>query len=112
MIGFLSPDAVFYKCEPWGHTSKAFEIVESIYGRRYYGSAEKHLLSLGYLVLRANDAYMEYITEDGKIVLLTYEQMKWVENNVDNFTENVKRDLSQIIEAQEIRKRRIVTRNA
>jgi hypothetical protein len=107
MIGFLSPDAVLYKCESWGHTSKAFEIYEELFGKRCYGSAERLLLSMGFLVLRANDAYMEYISEDGKLVLLTDNQINWIASHIDEFTEKVKIDLSEILEGQERRKRRI-----
>jgi len=31
MIGYLSPKGKFYRCESWGHVSKAREIYEEIY---------------------------------------------------------------------------------
>lgn len=106
MIGFLSPEAVFYKCESWEHTSKAHEIYEEIYKEHCCRSAEDHLLSLGYLVLRAKDAFMGYKTNDGKWNILTDKQLEWIKNHTNMFNDSVKKDLSEILLDQEhIRKR-------
>lgn len=106
MIGYLSPEAVLYECEPWGHTSKAAEICEELYGEHCYGPAENKLLSLGYLVLRDRDAYMNYWTDDGKQILLTDKQLKWISNHTDNFNESVKKDLGDILNDHDIRQKR------
>ena len=106
MIGYLSPESIFYECESWGHTSKAHEIYEEIYKEHCYGSAEDRLLLLGYLVLRARDAYMQYRTDDGKWNILTNSQLEWIKNHIDAFNDAVKKDLSEILnDKEDIRKR-------
>ncbi|MHB8061343.1 MAG: hypothetical protein ACYDG2_01730, partial [Ruminiclostridium sp.] len=87
-IGFLSPKGEFYECTSWGHSSKAVEIYEQLYGEHYYGSAEKFLLGLGYLVLRARDAYRES-WHDGKFVALTDRQMEWLSGHSEAFNDDV-----------------------
>jgi hypothetical protein len=106
MIGYLSPEARFYECESWGHVSKANEIYEEIYGEHCYGSAENQLLQLGYLVLRARDAYMNYRTDDGKWIVLADRQIDWIQNHLEALNDAVKHDLGEILCDQEKMKKR------
>lgn len=100
MIGFLSPDAVFYECTSWGHSSKAREIYEELYNEHCYCHAEDHLLSLGYLVLRARDAYRRSWRDD-KWAALTEKQLEWIKTHIEEFTEMTKKDLSEMLFDQE-----------
>lgn len=107
MIGFLSPEGKFIECCSWGHTDKAKEICEEKYNKEFTIGleAEDYLLSLGYLVLRARDAYMSYLN-DCKWIVLTDEQINWLTENIETLNENQKKDLNEILNDQEdIRKR-------
>lgn len=96
LIGFLSPEGIFYECTSWEHTSKAVEIYEQLYGEHYYGSAEDFLLRLGYLVLRARDAYRGS-WYDGKFILLTDKQLEWINSHAEAFNDAVKKDLNDML---------------
>lgn len=107
LIGFISPEGDFYECASWEHTSKATTLCEKLYNKEFYirQDAEDYLLSLGYLVLRARDAYMSYLNGD-KWIVLSDKQIAWLTDKADNFNDGQKKDLNDILHDQEdIRKR-------
>lgn len=108
MIGFLSPEGEYIECTSWEHTSKAHEICVEKFGESFSNgvSAEDYLLSLGYLVIRARDAYMTYWNKDQKAILLTDIQISWLTSNAERFNEWQKKDMNEILFDQEdLRKR-------
>lgn len=108
MVGFLSPEGEYIKCASWEHTSKAHEICVEKFGESFFNglSAEDYLLSLGYLVIRARDTYMTYWDKDHKAILLTDKQLSWLTENAEQFNEEQKKDMNEILFDQEdLRKR-------
>lgn len=109
LIGFLSPEGDFMECSSWEHRDKAIEICRDKYHKEYFvgQDAEDYLLSLGYLVLRAKDAYMSYLNEEnGKWIILTDKQISWAIEHANLFNEGQKKDMNEILFDQEdIRKR-------
>ena len=108
IIGFLSPKGEIIKCCSWGHSSKAEEICKKAYEKEFaFGlAAEDYLLSLGYLVLRARDAYMSNRNEDGEWILLKVEQLNWLEENSSKLNAQQKKDVSDILLDQELLRHR------
>jgi hypothetical protein len=49
---------------------------------------------------------MNYWTDDGKQILLTDKQLKWISNHTDNFNESIKKDLGDILNDHNIRQKR------
>lgn len=95
MIGYLSPEAKFYPCESYEHTSYAEELCESIYLKEVSRGllAEDYLLEKGWIVFRARDVYNK---PNGSI---TKEQLEFINDNMDQIVVNddIKETLSDML---------------
>jgi hypothetical protein len=99
MIGFLTQEGKFIKCESWEHLDKAQEICENRYNKVILNrqEAEDYLLSLGYMVFRARDVYMSYWDSEKNFRHLSEQQLKWLTDNNDEFNDMQKEDLNDIL---------------
>lgn len=98
MIGFLDRDGKFTECSSWEHTSMAEKICKEKYNEDKDGIlAEDYLLSRGYLVIRARDAYMSYWDKTGIGKTLSEEQLNWIYDHADDFIDDVKEDINEIL---------------
>lgn len=59
MIGYLSPEGHFYKCESYGHLSKAREICVSLFNKKFSHivRCENYLLENGFVVFQVRNVY-------------------------------------------------------
>lgn len=102
MIGFLAPNGEFIRCNQWEHTSKASEICKSQYDMDLGGiTAEDYILEKGYLVIRARDAYMSFWNSNKEFISLSAQQLKWLADNANEFTDMQKQDINEILLDQE-----------
>jgi hypothetical protein len=85
IIGFLAPDGTFSKCDSHEHYYCAMKICESL-GKGIFsgGSSEDYLLSKGYIIFRARDAYRDFHPADGKYTTITENQVTFI-NSVEEW---------------------------
>lgn len=92
IIGFLTPNGTFIKCNSWEHFDTALRICRKI-GENFYNGyeAEQYLLNKGCVIFRSRDAYMNHYKDAGKgfdkdnvkIIYLTEAQLKWINQKQD-----------------------------
>lgn len=99
MIGILSPDGIFTECESNEHLDIAVEVCEREYGKVFPRrvDAEDHLLSLGYFIIRARDAYRSYRDSNMEFRFLTDKQVDWISENTKNLNDMQRKDIDQIL---------------
>lgn len=83
LSGFLAPDGTFNECKSWCHTSEAEKICKDKYGKEFTFSlhAEDFLYEQGYVGFYARNANHRFLV-NGKVVLLTDEQVDFIINNL------------------------------
>lgn len=101
-IGILSPDGSFIECESYEHLELAKEIAEKLNSEYSYKSGivcEEYLQKLGYIIVRARDVYgiIGYL-DDGKVIYLSDEQQKWLEDNYNEFPTDKQRSIDDLID--------------
>jgi hypothetical protein len=108
LVGFVTPKGEFIECAPWEHLDKAQELCKDRYSQDFCNrqNAEDYLLSLGFLVIRARDAYMSYRNINKEPIMLTNEQLEWIGSNAENFNEGQKKDINEILHDQDLMRKR------
>lgn len=103
--GYLTPQGILLECESYEHLEKAKEAVEGITNTSWIKSgleAENYLLDLGYIVVRARDAYANlgygHSKDPDKFLHLTAEQKKWLENNYEDFNLDLREAVDKLID--------------
>ena len=101
-IGILSPNGSFIECESYEHLDLAKEIAEKLnsdYSHKNGVACEEYLQKLGYIIVRARDVYglIGYLN-DGKVICLSNEQEKWLENHYDDFQTDKQRSIDDLID--------------
>lgn len=83
MIGILTSDGVFHKCNSFCHMEKAAELCDSI-GIQYNGilDAETQLLDRGAVIFTARNAYCSYYISDKS---LSDKVVDFLKNNIGNY---------------------------
>lgn len=104
MIGFLSPDGIFYECDTWCHSMTASFILQELNIKRNYDhknlivSDEDILLDIGYICLRARDAFRNEWNRNKQRMFLTNNQINWLIDNLDREeVETKKKDISDML---------------
>lgn len=102
-IGILSPNSGFIECESYEHLDLAKEIAEELNSEYSYKdgvACEEYLQKLGYVFIRTRDVYglIGYLDDDDKVIYLTNEQKKWLEDNYDNFPTDKQRSIDDLID--------------
>lgn len=101
MIGFLAPSGEFHECSSHEHTWLAPLILEKIGLEPTYNGItdEDTLLKLGYIVLRARDAYRgEWDTIKHMPRAITDEQISFLMTKVEETTTAQYNDISRMLE--------------
>ena len=101
--GILSPDGSFIECESYEHLDLAKEIAGKLNGEYSHKdglACEEYLQKLGYIIVRARDMYglIGYLDDNDKIIYLSDEQKKWLENNYDKFPTDKQRSVDDLID--------------
>ena len=101
--GILSPNGSFIECESYGHLNLAKEIAEKLnseYSHKDGIECEEYLQKLGYIIVRARDVYglVGYLDDNNKIIYLSDEQKKWLEDNYDKFPTDKQRSVDDLID--------------
>lgn len=95
VIGLLSPEGKFARCNSWGHMSLAKKLCEKA-GLTFDNSfeAEKHLLNEGWVCFRSRDAFMNFYKETAlsksdfgkrEMNLLTAKQIAFIKRQQDQW---------------------------
>ena len=101
--GILSPNGSFIECESYEHIDLAKEIVEKLnseYSHKNGVDCEIYLQKLGYIFIRARDVFglIGYLDDFGKVIYLSDEQKKWLEEHYDNFPTDKQRSIDDLID--------------
>ena len=101
--GILSPNGSFIECESYEHLELAKEIAEKLnseYSHKNGVVCEEYLQKLGYIIVRARDVYglIGYLDDDDKVIYLSDEQKKWLEDNYDEFPTDKQRSVDDLID--------------
>lgn len=102
-IGILSPDGNFIECKSYEHLDLAKEIAEKLnsdYMYKGHIACEEYIQKLGYIIVRAHDVYglIGYLDDNDKIIYLSKEQKKWLEDNYDNFPTDKQKFVDDLID--------------
>lgn len=102
-IGILSPNGSFIECESYEHLELAKEVAEKLNSEYSYQSGiacEYYLQKLGYIIVRAHDVYglIGYLDDGDKVIRLSDEQQKWLEDNYDKFPIDKQRSVDELID--------------
>ena len=101
-IGFLAPNGKLIECESYEHLDVAREIAEELDPNINFVSSldyETYLQELGYIVVRARDVYGlsgRIIDDEGHRIHLTKEQIKWLEDNYENFPDDKRESVDDL----------------
>lgn len=101
-IGILSPNGSFIECKSYEHLDLAKEIAEKLnseYSHENGIVCEEYLQKLGYIIVRAHDMYglIGYLDDDNKVIHLSDEQKKWLEEHYDKFPADKQRFVDNLI---------------
>ena len=101
--GILSPDGTFIECESYDHLDLAKKIAEELnseYSHKNGTACEEYLQKLGYIIVRARDIYglVGYLDDNDKIIYLSDEQKKWLEEHYDEFPSDKQRSVDDLID--------------
>ena len=101
--GILSPDGSFIECESYEHLDLAKEIARKLNGEYLHKdglACEEYLQKLGYIIVRVRDVYglIGYLDDNDKIIYLSDEQKKWLEDNYDKFPTDKQRSVDDLID--------------
>ena len=100
MLGFISPDGKFYKCEYYAHMKLADELLEKIYKQQSNKPVDK-LCKLGWVVLQSS--FVGFAGDDGYYTpQLTREQKQWLEENEQNMSYDQRIGLKLCLEIDEM----------
>lgn len=102
-IGILKPNGSFIECKSYEHLNLAKEIAKKLYSKYSHESdlsCEEYLQKLGYVIIRSYDVYglIGYLNDDGKVIHLSDEQKKWLEDNYENFPTDKQRSVDDLID--------------
>lgn len=84
MLGFLSPEAKFFKCDFCGHLDLADELLYKMFKESSNRPVEK-LCKHGWIVIQSG--FVGFVGDNLYITpKLTYEQKKWLEGHREEFS--------------------------
>lgn len=103
LIGILSPNGSFIECESYEHLELAKEIAEKLNSDYSYKNGiecEKYLQKMGYIIVRSRDVYglIGYLDDNNKMICLSDEQKKWLEDNYDKFPTYKQKSVDELID--------------
>lgn len=101
--GILCPNGNFIECESYEHLSLEKEIAEKLnseYKDKKGIGCEEYLQKLGYIIVGSRDVYglIGYLDDDGKVIYLSDEQKKWLEEHYDEFPTDKQRSVDDLID--------------
>ena len=102
-IGILTPQGILIECDSYEHLDLARELIDKISDApTVYSSvdAEIYLQKLGYLIVRSRDVYglVGYLDDDNRVIRMTKEQRKWLEDNYAEFPADKQRTVDNLFE--------------
>ena len=102
-IGILCPNGSFIECESYEHLALAKEIAEKLdpdYAYKGHIACETYLQKLSYIIVRSRDVYgaIGYLDDDGKIIYLSDDQKKWLEDHYDEFPRDKQKFVDDLID--------------
>jgi len=104
-IGYLPPNGELIECESYGHTSLALDLVEKMKDvpaefKTNGVKAEEYLLSLGYIAVRARDAYGKigyFVNENSeRRIHMTEAQKTWLLEHYGYFAPEKQRCVDEL----------------
>lgn len=100
ILGFLSPDGVFYKCDFYGHMELASRLLNEIYNRESNTPVDT-LCRCGWVVIQ--DSFVGFSGDEiYHVPQLTIEQKKYLENKADEMSIAQRIGLKMCLEINEI----------
>lgn len=92
IIGVLSPDGKFYKCESYGHLSLAKELCKTLFNKEFLSGVkcEDYLLENGYIVFQTRHVYNGFFK-------ITDEQFEFIKLHTDDFYVMQKEDINKLL---------------
>jgi hypothetical protein len=107
MLGFLSPEGVFYECGFMCHMSTASELCMNIYKEEYICDPEGYLGEKGWMIILRRFAGISCIKSyDEGCPIFTDAQIEWILNNIDQLNNDQRYNISEQLEREQGRGKR------
>lgn len=97
--GYLAPNGYFYEAPYYSHMSTATKIVDMCELPRHTNANldEDILLLYGFICIRTSDVYKRARDSEGKILLISDKQQKYLSDNWNEFNDNQKKCILDLI---------------